>query len=431
LATPSRNYHDSRITSDPISKNLNSRPASSSRSVEGRRSCDVNQALLSVTAADAPASLLDISSRSRRGAQTPPRASFRLAIVPGIERPAASQSGAPEPAQTTPGISELIGRVLDQLQVSAWLPAVMLVGIGALLVQVHSQQHLDVGAAVVNLTKQPLGILIVLLFALILATMITQAFGFGAIRFLEGYWGTSRLAIAVAKIRIAAHVKRRAKLESTRLQLSEDAFDKARKQMLREKVKREVIDILEDIVYRRSLDDYTADKRRKATRRGWRRSADPADLRKLDTINKRRKSYPEPHRILPTRLGNTLRAIEDNLTEADRDNIQGFVMRHYDKIHPRLLTRHTEHRTRLDMYCTLVFVFALLVPADIILLWKFGPWHSPALGGALLLVLLAYVSYRAALASADGYGTALLEINAQVKAAKSATSDDPNPATEP
>jgi hypothetical protein len=45
-------------------------------------------------------------------------------------------------AQPGPGISEFIGKVLDQLSLSAWLPAVMLVGAGALHVASHDEKRL-------------------------------------------------------------------------------------------------------------------------------------------------------------------------------------------------------------------------------------------------------------------------------------------------
>jgi hypothetical protein len=57
---------------------------------------------------------------------------------------------------------------------------------GAPLIQLRSQGDFDLGGAVIALTAKPLGILVVLLFALVLATLVSQAFSFAAIRFLEG-----------------------------------------------------------------------------------------------------------------------------------------------------------------------------------------------------------------------------------------------------
>src|ERR1039457_6407172 len=96
------------------------------------------------------------------------------------EQTSADQSGIAD-GQSGPGISEFIGKVLDQLSLSAWLPAAMLVGVGALLIVMHGQGQLNPAAAIMGLTKAPLGILVVLLFSLVLTTMIAQAFGFEAI----------------------------------------------------------------------------------------------------------------------------------------------------------------------------------------------------------------------------------------------------------
>ncbi len=74
--------------------------------------------------------------------------------------------------------------------VSAWSPAAMLIGVGSLLVQMRSDNDLDVAKPVGKLANpQSWGILIILLFGLVLTTMVTQAFSFGIIRLLEGYWG--------------------------------------------------------------------------------------------------------------------------------------------------------------------------------------------------------------------------------------------------
>ena len=48
--------------------------------------------------------------------------------------------------------------------------------------------------------NRPLGLLILLLFALFLATMVTQAFEFEVIRLLEGYWGNSFFAKTISRV---------------------------------------------------------------------------------------------------------------------------------------------------------------------------------------------------------------------------------------
>jgi hypothetical protein len=67
-----------------------------------------------------------------------------------------------------------MGKVLDQLGLTAWLPAAMLVGSGAPLIQLRWQGDFDLGGAVIARTAKPLGILVVLLFALVLATLVSR-----------------------------------------------------------------------------------------------------------------------------------------------------------------------------------------------------------------------------------------------------------------
>jgi hypothetical protein len=74
------------------------------------------------------------------------------------------------------GFSRFVAKVLDQLSLSAWLPATVLVGLTALLFELHSQVHINPGAAIAALAAKPLGIAIVLIVAIVVGTVITQAF---------------------------------------------------------------------------------------------------------------------------------------------------------------------------------------------------------------------------------------------------------------
>ncbi|MHB1430806.1 MAG: hypothetical protein ACYCVZ_01640 [Streptosporangiaceae bacterium] len=308
---------------------------------------------------------------------------------------------------------------MDQLSLSAWLPAAMLVGVGSVLAGIHGQTNLDLGAAIVRLTKAPLGILIVLLFALVLTTMITQAFGFEAIRFLEGYWGTA--GSWLARKRIEHHFSRREALEDARRKLELDAFTQARQKMIsgspgpdQAARMQTLTNILELAVMAKPTAGYPEPDRIEALEMGWRDAARPADLSKIDAVSRRLAQYPEGHRILPTRLGNVLRSAEDKLRRADKGDLEGIVMRNYQLVPPLLLDQHSQFRTRLDMYCTLVFIFVALALAGTVTLWKFGTWHGPALLAAATFLALADLSYHAAISSAIGYGTVLAAIDHQI-----------------
>ncbi|MEV7094098.1 hypothetical protein AB0M80_14815 [Amycolatopsis sp. NPDC051045] len=141
-------------------------------------------------------------------------------------KPAEKEQKPPE------GLSQFIGKVLDQLSLSAWMPAAMLVGCGAVLLQLRSQGNFDLGAAVVGLTAKPLGILVVLLFALVLAALISQAFSFSAIRFFEGYWKGPLVWLGVYRFMVRRKAKRRKKLADKLEHEEQYAFDRAVLRML-------------------------------------------------------------------------------------------------------------------------------------------------------------------------------------------------------
>lgn len=312
------------------------------------------------------------------------------------------------------GFSELLGKVFGQLSLSAWLPAAMLVGVSAVLIQIHGEDHLDVGTAILKLTKQPLGILVVLLFALVLATMITQAFEFEVIRFLEGYWGPGRLRAFFTNIRIASHVRQRRQLESYLKDSERQIFARVRQRMLDIGVDRTLVDILEHDVLELGFAAYPTQTVDEARSMGWQFCAEPAELRQLDAASERLARYPDEFRILPTLLGNTLRAAEDQLKLADGGTLQGLIMRNYARIPPLLRSQHSQFRTRLDMYCTLVLVFTILAPEAIWALWKFGWWHASGWVTAAAFVFMAIVSYSAAISSARGYGAVLKAVDTAV-----------------
>ena len=137
----------------------------------------------------------------------------------------------------------------------------------------------------------------------------------------------------------------------------------------------------------------------------------PADLmHQIEAVEATIDEYPASHRVLPTKLGNTLRAVEEVLPLGEEDDLEGAVIRRWSETSDAVQKEHDQYRTRLDMYCTLVFVFvalALLGP----LLLPHGPGYAKAATlTSLASLFLALVSYRAAIASARGYTTVLRTI---------------------
>ena len=143
-------------------------------------------------------------------------------------------------------------------------------------------------------------------------------------------------------------------------------------------------------------------------------------------LDREKKEFPEQSRIMPTKLGNVLRSNEDEL-QVDGD-LSGFVMRNRHLVPTRVLMHHDQFRTRLDMYCLLVFVSASVAVISIPLLWELKAVEEA--GVTLTFLVMARVSYGAAVASARGYGTALREIDRSVRAARLSTMDEDRPTSE-
>ncbi|MEU5262854.1 hypothetical protein [Amycolatopsis sp. NPDC021455] len=313
-------------------------------------------------------------------------------------KPAEKEQKPPE------GLSQFIGKVLDQLSLSAWLPAAMLVGCGAVLLQLRSQGDFDLGAAVVGLTAKPLGILVVLVFALVLAALVSQAFSFSAIRFFEGYWKGPLVWLGVYWLMVRRKVKKRKKL-ADRLEHEEQyAFERAVLRMLLRDFPRSFLRAVGEARY--SENGPTTREQRQAAAFDWQTVLPPDAVGRLSRIKQAKEDYPLPHRTLPTKLGNILRATEDSISRGAPDT-QNLVLRRGDDIPARLRLHHDQFRTRLDMYCTLIFVNLGLAGLTSALLL---PARNPVLGTAAttgMFLLLALASYSAAITSARGYCTTL------------------------
>ena len=155
-------------------------------------------------------------------------------------------------AEGVNGVSQFLGRVLNQLSLTSWMPAGMLVGVGAVLVALHAQivsdpdGGFDLGGAVSVLTKNTLGTAVVLLVAVILAACVTQAFSFGTIRLLEGYWSGRGLSGWLLRLRTGRWLTKKDALERRKDEQWEAAFDGARSAMRTGNIPAAWIAVLED-----------------------------------------------------------------------------------------------------------------------------------------------------------------------------------------
>ena len=79
-------------------------------------------------------------------------------------------AGGVKPAQ---GISHFLAKVLDQLSLSAWLPAVVLVASIAVMVELHAKKSLNIAPAIQVISEtKPAGLLVILFLGVVVAAAL-------------------------------------------------------------------------------------------------------------------------------------------------------------------------------------------------------------------------------------------------------------------
>jgi hypothetical protein len=314
------------------------------------------------------------------------------------------------------GLSAFVARVLDQLSLSAWFPAAFLTAGVTLILEFRSTKSASLINAVSKLTAHPIPILVLIVPILVIATVITQAFSFEAIRFLEGYWSGRGLLRLVAKLMIRRQIRRKQRLLDGARSESVQAFRAALPEIItdgRESISGHVVRAIEAQLSgsrfdARSLDEKDTNELMNILD-DWRDRADAWRLDRIDRLVAEYKSYPENSRILPTKLGNLLRATEDELNNTGGD-VRRFAFRQRHKVSRRVRMHHDQFRTRLDMYCTLVFVsmfLAVITPIAFV-------GHIRAIPTTITtasFMAMTFASYLAAISSAEGYCTALRQMD--------------------
>jgi hypothetical protein len=316
-----------------------------------------------------------------------------------------------EPPVPTEGTSALVGRVLDQLSVTAWLPAALLVASVSILLEFRDQRSIDLPNAIDSLTRDPLQVLVITIPILVIATMVTQAFSFQAIRTLEGYNANRWPLTYINAIMINRHALRMALL-AEELRVSEDyAFENALKEMWKSPgLSSAVIWAIEAERKGREAPKLTRAQKRELLTTDWQAYALAADLSTVERLAGKLDLYPSRSRMMPTLLGNCLRSVEDGLGHVEGD-LESFGLQRRERAPARLRVHHDQFRNRLDMYCTLVFVTALLAVGSALILAGSGLGLLEICIVSLSFFALCHICYRAAVQSAQAYGTMLRELD--------------------
>lgn len=214
----------------------------------------------------------------------------------------------------------------------------------------------------------------------------------GMTRLLRGHWGRHPVARALARVRVAHH---RARYSSAR-----ESFDSANRRLTNE-VDALLIFNQKDGPFSRGAEHY------EFLRTELLNSEDGAHLGALqgdiEAFDHAVGRYPSPARILPTRLGNAFRREED---QAGRQyGLKATLTApHFSLV---AAERHVEYledaRGKVNTSIRLCVVSLIATAETFVCLATDGWW----LLATLVPYALAYLSYRAAIAAADEFTTAI------------------------
>ena len=300
--------------------------------------------------------------------------------------------------------------LLQALTPSAWIAALLLTVSVAVLQQFRHQRSLNISFALQALSAKPVTAFLIMVVFLAIATLTTQVFYVNAIKILEGYWGGSRLANLASRLMIQRNARRKATIHKRLLRAYEQAFTTAKPRMLRGGMPPSVVDAFEAMVLGKDFLPTLSDKdSRQLASVNWRDWCDSWRLAQIDSLITDEIVYPMTSRIMPTKLGNIIRATEDQLRYVG-DDPSAFVLRLSDIVPRRVQMQHDFFRNRLDIYCTLVLVsLSLVVLTPTMLLGRINIIGIAIIAGAF--AALSAASYRAAISSANGYCATLREMD--------------------
>ena len=207
----------------------------------------------------------------------------------------------------------------------------------------------------------------------IVVGVLIHPFQFVATQLLEGYWGASAIGISLMKSRVALHRHRRADF-SKRENLSRLVADEASRRV----DPGGMSDRFEAIAQNAAIESQQF---------GAAAAAYPLGL----------------YRVMPTRLGNVLRKYED-LAGRPYGLTSVVLTPHLMSLAPRDQVDYVDDaRSDMDLAVRLVVSWLMVAVVSFAFLWTFGAW----LLLPVLAYLMAWVSYRGAVAAAEEYGVAL------------------------
>ncbi len=209
-------------------------------------------------------------------------------------------------------------------------------------------------------TAQGLFLIVVIL----TLALVFQPFQILIVRFLEGYWGSSKLGNRSSSLFVKLHQQKR-----DRLKYKLDALQKAAQSPDTSNEKRYFLAVeageLSEWIYRH---------------------------------------YPtKESRLLPTRLGNVLRAAEDRAGEPYGLDVITLWPRFYAILPERMASIIDDQRNQLDIAARFCATFGVVTLVSVGLLYEHGWWLIlPA-----VTIALSWLCYRGAIVSALSYGVSI------------------------
>uniref|UniRef100_UPI001E405BE2 hypothetical protein n=1 Tax=Cryobacterium sp. Y57 TaxID=2048287 RepID=UPI001E405BE2 len=280
-----------------------------------------------------------------------------------------------------------------------------------LLYRFRIDRQVDPFQAVTDIMAYPGQLALVTVALILIVTMITQTFSWGALRALQGTWRGWGPSALLRTALINHHVRRKEKLRQERLDIMRKAFTLARPRLVSSQIPQEVIEILKSLAGEESPPQGVSNENLKiALSMTWRSHCDTRQLAEVDSLLRREFQYPAKSRVMPTMLGNVLLATLDELQPNDF-HMDVAAVKVDNRVPAALQVQLGMTRGRLGMFGTFVFIWALLaVSSPLILIGAVTDGVAIA-AVFLLFLLLSLGSYKAAIASAEEYCMLLRRIS--------------------
>ena len=324
-----------------------------------------------------------------------------------VDPPArASAESRAQESLDSKSFSQFFARVLDQLSLSAWLPAAFLVGVVTVATVASTSASCPDDSNRLSCALSDLGDLgiagvVLILGSIVVATVFTQAFGFSSIRLLEGYWGTTRPANVLAGYLCRFHIARRRRFVAARKKADDQAVQSAVAGMRSSCLELEVMHQGErELVSRGGRGPFGESL--------FREHANPRYVQRTNNLSEYlRSTYPtENHRVMPTVFGNALRVGEDALELDSGEELRTWVIERFSQLPTSVQHEHDQYRRRLDLYSMMTLSMPTAAALAFAVL-RLGPttpdWKLFAAAG----FLGGFLSHKAALRSARLYSDVL------------------------